>query len=289
MKILLTGATGFVGSNLLPKLNNYEVKVIVRNISSDFPLYKQILFNDNLEIFKKNIIEFNPDIVIHLASHLTSSDDKKSIKNIIDSNILFTSYLLEALKNLDLKLFINTGTFAEYYHNDGILNPSYFYAASKIATRSIIKYFKNISNFTTINIIPYTIYGGKSKNKKVIDYLIDSTESNIPIDMTSGEQILDFIHIQDVTDFYLHCVQNISSLKDEKDYHLGTGIGTTIKELAQIIEVKSRKKVNIRWGSKKYRELDIMKAIAPIDELGLNWKPEVTIENGIKKILEENL
>lgn len=290
MKILVTGATGFVGKHLLKKLSDYETAIVVRTFSDKYQLYHQIIYNEDLEQFKKNIVSFNPDIVIHLASHLTSADDSLSIKAIIDSNVLFTSYLLEALKETEIKLFINTGTFAQYSKNDGILNPAYFYAASKTAVNPIIQYFKNLIGFKSINIIPYTIYGGQSKSKKVIDLILESTDSTNAINMTSGEQILDFIHIDDVIDFYLCCIRNIDLLKDNYSYHLGTGIGTTIKELASLVELLSNKKVNINWGAVEYRPLDIMKAVAPsyIIKEELGWASNITLEDGIKKILEEN-
>ena len=290
MKILVTGATGFVGKHLIQKLRDFDVRFVVRNINTEYSKDRQIVYNDEkLDVFQKDVKSYNPKIVIHLASYLTSSDDISSIKNIVDSNILFTSILLESLKSTDLELFINTGTSAEYYYNDGKENPAYFYSASKIAIKPIIKYFKNIQGFKTINIIPYTIYGGKSKSKKVIDYILDSLDSKLYLEMTNGEQILDFIHIDDVTDFYVHCVNNINLLKDEENYHLGTGKGTSIKELSNIIEDLTNKKANINWGSKEYRTLDIMRAIAPIYKLEkeLNWKPKVSIKDGIKKILEE--
>ena len=291
MKILVTGATGFVGKHLIQKLRDFDVRFVVRNINTEYSKDRQIVYNDEkLDVFQKDVKSYNPKIVIHLASYLTSSDDISSIKNIVDSNILFTSILLESLKSTDLELFINTGTFAEYYYNDGKENPAYFYSASKIAIKPIIKYFKNIQGFKTINIIPYTIYGGKSKSKKVIDYILDSLDSKLYLEMTNGEQILDFIHIEDVTDFYVHCVNNINLLKDEEDYHLGTGKGTSIKELSNIIEDLTNKKANINWGSKEYRTLDIMRAIAPIYKLEkeLNWKPKISIKDGIKKIIKEN-
>lgn len=290
MRILVTGATGFVGQHLIPKLKNLDVKVVVRNINTEYSEDIQIVYNEQkLDAFKKDVKTYNPNIVIHLASYLTSSDDINNIKNIIDSNILFTSILLESLKSTDLELFINTGTFAEYYYNDGKENPAYFYSASKIAIKPIIKYFKNIQGFKTINIIPYTIYGGKSKSKKVIDYIFDSIDGKLYLEMTSGEQVLDFIHIDDVTDFYVHCLNNINLLKDEENYHLGTGKGTSIKELSNNIENLTNKKANINWGSKKYRPLDIMRAIAPIYKLEkeLNWKPKISIEDGIIKTIGE--
>ena len=289
VKVLVTGATGFVGTHLMPKVLNFEYKVVVRKLSEYHQPEKQIVYDKkNMVRFSSEIEEFNPEIVIHLASYLTSLDDLENIEKIVDSNILFTSYLLKALENTSLKLFINTGTFAEFYLNHEVENPAYFYAASKIAVKPIIKYFQNLLEFKLIHVIPYTIYGGKSKSKKVIDYLLDSTKHDAPVDMTDGNQILDFIHIEDVVNFYLTCLKNHNLIKDHENYYLGTGIGTSIKELATLIENETRLKANINWGKREYRPLDIMEAVAPVSKNSthLAWKPEISIQQGIRMLLK---
>ena len=288
VKVLVTGATGFVGTHLMPKLLNFEYKVVVRKLSEYHKPEKQIVYDKkNLVGFSSGIEEFNPEIVIHLASYLTSLDDLENIEKIVDSNILFTSNLLKALETTSLKLFINTGTFAEFYQNDEVEDPAYFYAASKIAVKPILKYFQNLLEFKLIHVIPYTIYGGKSKSKKVFDYLLDSTKSDAPVDMTDGNQILDFIHIEDVVNFYLTCLNNYDLIKYHENYFLGTGEGTSIKELASLIESETNLKANINWGKRKYRPLDIMRAIAPVsrNSTQLVWKPKISMQQGLRMLL----
>lgn len=293
MNILITGTTGFVGTHLLEKLENYnkfKLAAVVRdksiiNIKNNVQL---IHIKDNLN-FEKEIINFNPEIVIHLASHLTGLDDSNSFKKLIKSNIEFPGKLLECLRKTSLKYFINTGTFAEYSNNNDILDPAYLYSATKISFRPILKYFSKIIGFKTISIIPYTIYGGKSKNKKVIDYLLESLNTKEMIDMTPGEQKLDFIHIDDITSFYIYLINNLDKINELYiEFKLGTGVGTSIKELATKIENITGKKTNINWGGKPYRKTDIMKAIANTKNLDLiNWSSKITIEEGLKKIIEE--
>jgi nucleoside-diphosphate-sugar epimerase len=285
MKILITGATGFVGSHLLPKLlneNSHTIKILVRNYTNLFNREMQILIDENMNQLKRELESFVPEIIVHLASYLSSGDDSTSIRKTVESNILFTSILLEALKNKPIKLFINTGTFAEFRFNDGRLDPAYFYSASKSAARHIIKYFQNIIGFKLINIIPYTIYGGTSRSKKVIDYIIDSLDSAAPVEMTAGEQVLDFIHIDDIVNFYLYCIRNIELIEDGMDYHLGTGKGTSVRQLAELVEIKSGKRANIKWGARHYRPTDIMKAIAPLENINkIGWGPQIEINIGL--------
>ncbi len=299
-KIAITGATGFVGRNLVEKLlkennNSYEIALIVRDENKAKTIFENneslIYIDINSVDYKKDIKNFNPRTVIHLASFLTSDDSEKSLENILDVNLKFGTNILNALEETDLEYFINFGTFAEYYENDEILDSAYLYSASKTAFRSIIKYYQKKMKFKWFNIIPYTIYGGKDTQKKVIDYIINSIFSVEPIKMSKGEQILDFIHVEDVTDFVLQLLDK-SVYIDENfiEFKLGTGVGTSIRDLANIIERIFEKETNIAWGSLEYRKMDIMKAIANVSscEQYLNYKTKISLCDGVNRIKIEN-
>lgn len=289
-RILITGATGTIGTYLLKTLidNGYfSIGVTVREkqaIDSIYgPLVTHINYN-NTVTFRDEITKFSPEVVLHLASYSSNNDDEASIQNLIDSNIVFLSKLFDALRSSELKLFINTGSFSEYSFNYNSLNPAYFYAATKTASRSIVSYYKNLLKIKCCTIVPYTIYGGKSKTKKVFDFMLDSVDAIEPVKMTQGLQVLDFIHIEDVVSFYVHLLKNIDLIQNEKTYHLGTGVGTKIKKVASIIEDVSGRNCNINWGGLDYRDTDIMKSIAPIHilEQDLKWIPSINIRKGIE-------
>jgi nucleoside-diphosphate-sugar epimerase len=289
--VLITGSSGFIGKKLVKKLletGEINIAVTTRDTLGTQKLFgdkvRHILINDKK--FKQDILDFSPEVVIHLASFSTSSDDIKSITNLIDSNLLFLTLLLDALKEVEIKLFINTGSFSEYIDNDAILSPAYLYSATKTASRSILKYYKKLSNFKLFTVTPYSVYGGISKSKKVIEIIFDSLDSKTPVMMTDGNQISDFIHVDDVVSFYSYILNNNGMIKDNGEYFLGTGRGVSIKNVAKIVENISGKKANILWGALRYRENDIMLATAPKVELEkeLNWKHSLSLEDGILKM-----
>jgi nucleoside-diphosphate-sugar epimerase len=288
-RILITGATGTIGSSLLNYLiknSSYCLAVTVREkLAQDCifgPSIKHI--NYNAVTFRDEIIEFSPEIVLHLASYSSSNADEDSIRRLVDSNIVFLSRLLDALSSSELKLFINTGSFSEYSSNDNSFNPAYFYSATKTASRSIVSYYKNILKMKSCTIVPYSVYGGKSNTKKVFDFILDSLDCIEPIKMTKGLQILDFIHINDVVSFYVHLLNNIDLIENEQTYHLGTGIGTEIKKVAAIMGDISGSNCNINWGGLDYRDSDIMRSVASINmlEQDLKWSPSINLRKGIE-------
>lgn len=287
-RILITGSTGFVGKHLIPKLieNEYEILEITRSISKsdDFFGNKTQKIEVNDANFNQKIKFFKPEIVIHLASYLTSSDEWTDVEKLVDTNILFLSKILDAVKTNELKLFVNTGTFAEYFKGDGELLPAYFYAATKTASRAIVDYYANAYDFKQTTVVPYTIYGGVDTQKKIIDLIFDSTNSKEPLQLSPGEQVLDFIHIDDVVNFYLSLIDNINILPNTSEFKLGTGIGTNLKELAKIVEEVSGEKTNINWGGKPYRKSDVMYAVADQRQNKniLGWFNKINIEQGVK-------
>ncbi len=233
---------------------------------------------------------FNPSVVLHLASLSTSRNDSEIIQPLIDSNILYGVRLLDALKECDnLKLFVNTGSFAEYRWGAETINDAYLYTATKSAFRTFVNYYSQLTGYKYINVIPYTIYGGKPTVKRLMDYILESMDSKEPIDMTAGEQILDFTHVDDLCDFYVHVVSHLNDVQQVKsgeNFHIGTGKGTNIRELATIMEDVYDKKCNIRWGGRPYRDRDTMYAVAPIAkniEL-LHWRANIMLRDGIIKM-----
>jgi len=293
MNILVTGSTGFVGRHLVPGFlqDGHKVFELTRNIDASIDLFgsstqKYQLSDDQVAL--KNVIQrFNPDVCIHLAAFLNSADDYGTMLKLIDSNIFFLCRVLDSLKGCSLKLFINTGTFAEYYKGNNKLDPAYLYAATKSASRAFVNYYTSSYNFKSATVVPYTIYGGIDTQKKIIDHIFDSLNNDRPTDLTLGEQILDFIHIVDIVRFYRSLINDPDSVPDDSIFHLGTGIGHTIKELAKIIEDKAGKKANIQWGAKSYRNKDVFYAVAntSLQYRIWKWRPTISLEQGIEEYL----
>jgi nucleoside-diphosphate-sugar epimerase len=291
-KILITGATGFVGKHLVPQLlkEGYQILEITRDIIKSEKLFKdatlKLLVNDIN--FKEKIVDFEPEIVIHLASYLTSSDDWQHIENLVNTNILFLSKVLDAVSSSNLELFINTGSFSEYNKGDDVFIPAYYYSATKTASRALVEYYANINKFKQVTVVPYTIYGGNDSQKKIIDILYESTLQIGSIDLSPGGQILDFIHIDDVADFYLAVVKNIKMLPNKINFKLGTGIGHSLKEVAVYIEEITNRRTNINWGGISYRNSDVMYAVADLLSVKeiLDWAPKIDLKSGIMKMIQ---
>jgi nucleoside-diphosphate-sugar epimerase len=292
MKILITGATGFIGRNLSNKLvEKYEVYAIVRKYSNT------LVLNKNINVFRydgniDNLINFfqkeNFDGVIHLASFFLTSHNPNDISELINSNIKFGTELLEVSKQTKVKWFINTGTFWQHFNNEKY-NPVNLYAATKEAFEVIAKYYVETSDlvFTTIKL--NDTFGPNDTRKKIFNLWLDCIKNNRTLDMSKGEQLIDISYIDDVVNAYEVMIQNLS-VDDYKKYNLKNYIVSnkekmSLKELAYLFEEVVGKKLNIDWGAREYREREVM---IPCNkgELVPNWKQKYSLKEAMKITLK---
>jgi hypothetical protein len=298
MKILITGATGFIGKTLIPYLFEHDmnsITLLVRNHKKAITLFPTLIENiitlENSD-WREQIIAYNPDIVLHMATCFTTKSDTENAKKIIEANITFTTLLLESLVYTQCKYFINIGTFSEYSYGENKYNPNNLYSASKTAARSIIQYYQKESKWKWLNIVMYSPYGRyNNSHKKIIDYMLEALYSPIPINFSKGEQILDFIHVDDIANFLYIIILKINLFTEMyTQLHCGTGQGHSLREVGSMIEDIFGKKLNADWGHLTYRPLDIMYAVAPIAKNidFLNWRAQITLEKGIN-ILKQDI
>lgn len=298
MKVLITGATGFVGQNFIPALIKKSPQISIMTVSRSVEKAQQLFPDSHCQHIStgqlKQIVEYNPDVIFHLATLSTSRNDEDIISSMIDANITFGVNLLHYLSLCkNIKLFVNIGTFAQYRLGTQTVSDAYLYSASKTAFRQFVNYYSHLYNFKYVHLVPYTIYGGKSESKKLIDYIIESVHSEKAVDMTKGEQVLDFVHVDDVVSFFIFLIENISLFRfinNGEEFHIGTGIGTRVRDLASLVEKTFNAKCNINWGGRPYREMDTMYSVAPIAknlEI-LKWKASISIEEGLQ-IIKRNI
>ena len=291
MNIFITGATGFIGTNLIDfflKKNIYltinirKEKLVTNSNSINTYSLQQGSIEDDVNFFKKNKF----DGVIHLASLYLKSHNQSDVKDLVDSNIGFSTHVLECAVQSNVKWFINTGTFFQNKNRKNY-SPVNLYSATKEAFMTMAKYYyeNDMIKFYTIKI-PDT-YGPNDTRPKLINILIESIFSNKQISMQGNpNQLLNLVHVNDVVNaFYLLSTQlsnNRSNFENGFVFSIDSSAKYTLKEICDIINLCSNNKLNISWkNSDNSLSINSPKKIDKVP----NWKQKISLKNGILEML----
>lgn len=294
MNILVTGATGFIGSHLVESLmglghtvfctlregsrnpfGEYQVKSIVINESG---------LNDAIDFFRKHEI----DGVVHLAAYAhTGEHSHEDVVQLIESNITFGTLLMEVAACTNVKWMINTGTCWQNWNGEEY-SPVNLYAATKQAFEDIAKLYWETTDIKFCTLRLFDTYGAKDPRRKVFSLWYKIAETGELLDMSPGDQVVDFSYIDDVIYAYLKLInllhEDSAKIKSGDIFHLKSPERVSLKELAMIFEEVTKKKLNIRWGGRPYRKREI---IDPYDKVQLipDFEHRVSIADGIKHLI----
>lgn len=301
-KVLVTGATGFVGSNLVRRLinQNYEVHVLkrrnsniwrIKDIASKLSAYNVNILNKGqlLKILQK----IKPNIIFHLANLGLYGGIDPSIDDSIKINALGTINLIESANTIDYECFINTGSSAEYGNKCKTMRetdrcePLTNYAIAKLIGTQYAQSYSKRSNkpLTTLRI--FSPFGPYDHPNRLIPLAILTTLKGERFILNNPYDFRDYIFIEDVVDAYLLCIKHSQKLSGEI-FNIGSGKQTNIGDLIELLKAKIGLKndiflENIPTTKKQPRvwQADITKA-----QKLLQWHPQYDIYNGITKTVD---
>ncbi len=289
-KILVTGATGFVGGHLVRRLlnNQYEVHVLIRPETDQKQLKSTIVHthSGSTQNMIETIQDVQPDAVIHLASLFIGEHESSDIEDLIKSNVVLSTQLVEAMSVNGVCPLINVGT-SWQHHADADYNPVNLYAATKQAFRSLLSFYVETSNIRVINLELFDTFGPNDRRDKLFNLLNRLRVTGETISMSPGYQYLDPIYIDDVCDAFLVALKRLNSgqVKRSETYSVCSEESIQLRELVKIYENVSKTKLNVEWGGRPYRAREVMQPWSEGVTLP-GWSPKVSIEDGIKMLLQ---
>ena len=271
-KILITGGTGFIGAHLVQNLkNNNKIYLIVRKkIKSSDKNVKKIFFRNYYDLNLK-LKKIRADIIIHCATHYVKNHNYNDIEKIISSNILFGNILLENLKKMHAKKFINFTTVWENY-NGKAGNALNLYSASKQSFKNIIKYYAVLNkNIKFYDLFISDTYGKNDKRTKLINVIKKKISTKKKLLLISKKLSINLTNIQDIISAVNIILERKIKpgrylLKNNKNFFLGDIIK----------QISPQKKLKIKWMIKK----KIIEKFYSIKKLPM-WNPRFSSKKNL--------
>jgi nucleoside-diphosphate-sugar epimerase len=265
MKILVTGATGFVGRHVIHNLLEKQIKVraIVRKGKESFfknkNLKLELISTDDL--FKESADWFSEqckgvDTVIHIAWYAEPEKYLKSLKNIdcLMGSLKFAQGAIKA----KIKRFVGIGTCFEYDLSGGIvsintpLNPLSLYASTKVALYKELsqQFFENSVEFCWCRL--FYLFGEGEDERKLVAHLHKQLAKGEIVNLTNGNKILDFLNVNEAS----RLIVGIALSDRQGPINICSGKPTTIKQLAEQIASEYGRSDLLKFDSRPDNILD---------------------------------
>tara|TARA_B100001123_G_scaffold444421_1_gene593240 strand:+ start:61 stop:972 length:912 start_codon:yes stop_codon:yes gene_type:complete len=286
--ILIVGGTGFIGYHLAKKSLKKGWKVT--SISTKRPKkirylkrVKYILCDISKKNFLKKKIRENFNYVVNLGGYVDHSNRKKTLGSHYKGCKNLTEFFLKKKP----RAFIQMGSSGEYgtlrspQKENSKCNPQSIYGQAKLlSSKYLINIFKK-KNFPVTILRLYQAYGPKQDFNRLIPIVIKACKNNKKFPCSSGEQLRDFLYVEDVVDAILN------SLKSEKArgqiINVGTGKPKKVKDVINLIK-NILKGGYPQFGKIKFRKDEILKIYPNIKKAKekINWYPRTSFNKGLK-------
>ncbi len=289
MSILITGATGFLGSYLVKEFinENEEVVIIKRSFSDTNKINKYLGKVKIYDLDRKDLEEIfeceSIDRIIHVAT--CYGREGESLSQLIEANIVFPIKLAELGMSYGVKIFYNTDTLQNDNLNAYTLSKTYF--------RECIK--RLFAKMKIVNVRIEFMYGENDSDTKFVNWFLNKLISNEKeIKLTAGVQKRDFVYVTDVVSAYMNLIKQ-SPLQNVTEFEIGTGKSISVKDFClKVVDSYERYGENsdskLNFGAIYARQGEpncIQANISAMEQRG--WEPKYSFDEGIDMFVGHSL
>ena len=298
MKIVITGGAGFIGSHLAEFLIKKKHKVVIIDNLSTGRLTNIKTFRNKVKFVRADISKFgkwtknfvNSKIVFHLAALADIVPSIQNPKKYFESNVVGTENIASACIKYKVKKLIYSASSScygipKYYPTSETekIMPQYPYALSKNLGEQLLMHYAKIYGLHVTSLRLFNVYGTRSRTSGTYGamfgvFLAQKLKKKPLTVVGDGKQKRDFTYISDVIDAFY---KTIKINKNQQIFNLGTGKPISVNKIVKLLGCKSIK-IPKRPGEPDQTNAKIKKI-----KKELNWEPKISIEQGIKKLLNE--
>lgn len=285
MKILIAGATGYLGSHLVDYLADRghtvgalyrdRINPVVQNTGSvEWFAYKS---DKTVQLFKS----FQPDAVVNLAGSFKFDLEHDSLERIVDANLSLPLSLISSMGSCQCRTFIQAGTYWQSLRGSGgaALNP---YTAAKDSFEIFAGLFCEQAKVNVVSLRIYDSYGSNDPRPKLLNLLLDAYRNGSLVDIECKKREIGYVHVSDICRaFALAITNSIDGVipKGFQVYSLPPEKIMTLENIISLIENTILRQTITGVNTHRVSPLDKVPANARVLP---GWIPQIGIENGLR-------
>jgi UDP-glucose 4-epimerase len=285
---LVSGATGFIGSNLCRELQSRGARVHGAGRRNPSGLEAGIEY-EPVDLAASGAAgelmrAVRPDFVFHLASHVQGAPDFEHVLPTFRSNLQTTVNLLAAATEVGCERMIVTGSLVEPEAATERV-PSSPYAAAKWASSDYSRMFHALYGLPVVIARVFMVYGPAQQDEtKLVPYTIRSVARGEAPEITSGRRQIDWVYVDDVVAGLI--TLSLAPGLEGETVDLGSGSLITTAELVEMICALMRSAIRPRVGALADRPLEPVRVARVADTTALTgWAPKVSLEEGLARTI----
>lgn len=289
-KVLITGITGYIGSRLAKALaRDCAVYGLARQPLNEIYLSPELRekmtllpYDGRGESVFAALEASRPDVVYHLAAHYTAAHDMQSIPQLLESNVTFGTYLMEAMGAVRCRRLVYATTVTTHRTGEGY-QPLTLYAATKQAFADLVEYYAGTGAVSAAAVALSDTYGPGDRRPKVLNLIRQAILQETALDLTSGRQIYDAVYIDDVVSGFIRAAAALEQPGNAHQFfQLSAENPRSLRKTVELMLEVNSLNFQANWGGQP--DPDYMPGYPlRIFPAPPGWQPHVTLEEGLRR------